>query len=89
MQKYESGSTSFSKGEASNYFAYRDVEEWIRGFFTAANMFHVQNGSGDATRGSDFYELMPRLFEYCRSHRDEVFSNAAAHLLTSLGAAAR
>lgn len=85
MQKYESGSTSFSQGEAEDYFAYRGVEEWVRGFFTAANIFHVQNGSGDATKGSDPYGLMPRLFEYCRSHRDEVFSSAALQLLKSLG----
>ena len=80
MQKFDSGSTSFSQGEAEDYFAYRDVEEWVRGFFTAANIFHVQNGSGDATKGSDPYGLMPRLFEYCRSHRDDVFSDAALQL---------
>lgn len=89
MEKYDRGSTSFRQDEAEDYFAYRGIEEWVRGFFTAANVFRVQNGSADITKGTDLYELMPRLFDYCRSHRDDLFSSAAVHLLTSLGAAAK
>ena len=84
MQKYDIEGTAFRKGDAEKYFAYRGIEEWVRGFFTAANIFHVQNGSGDITDGADLYKLMPRLFDYCRSHPDDLFSKAALHLMISL-----
>jgi len=84
MQKYDTEGASLIKGDAEGYFAYRGVEEWLRGFFTAANMFHVQNGSGDVTNGVDLYKLMPRLFDYCRSHPGDLFSNASLRLLKAL-----
>jgi hypothetical protein len=48
----------------------------------------AKNGSGDATKGKDLYELMPQLFEYCRSHRDDIFSNAVLQFLTAPHASA-
>ena len=84
MQKYDTEGASLVNGDAENYFAYRGVEEWTRGFFTAANMLHVQNRSGDVTNGVDLYKLMPRLFDYCRSHPVDLFSNAALQLLKAL-----
>lgn len=83
MQKYDSGAIPIRDGDAENYFTYRGIEEWMRGFVTAANILNAKNGSGDATKGKDLYELMPRLFEYCRSHRDDIFSDAAMQLLSS------
>ena len=84
MQKYDTEGTPLGNGDAENYFAYRSIEEWVRGFFTAGNMFHVKNSSGNVTNGVDLYKLMPRLFDYCRSHPGDMFSNATLHLLTSL-----
>lgn len=83
MQKYDQGGVPIRDGEAEDYFTYRGVEEWMRGFVTAANILGAKNGSGDETKGKDLYELMPQLFEYCRSHRDDIFSDAAMWLLSS------
>lgn len=83
MQKYDIGKISIREGEAEAYFTYRGIEEWMRGFVTAANILNAKNGSGDATRGKDLYELMPQLFEYCRSHRGDIFSDAATQLLSA------
>ena len=81
MQKYDAGTTRIGEGEAQSYFVYRGIEEWLRGFLTAVNKFRTQSGSGDVTHGTDVYQLMPRLFEYCRSHPDELISDAAVHFL--------
>lgn len=83
MQKYDSGTLPVREGEAVDYFNYRGVEEWVRGFVSAANILNAKNGSGDATKGKDIYQLMPKLFEYCRSHRNDIFSDAAMQLLSS------
>jgi hypothetical protein len=83
MQKYDSGTLPVHEGEAEDYFTYRGIEEWVRGFVTAANILGAKNGSGDATKGKDLYELMPQLFEYCRSHRDDIFSDAALQFLSA------
>jgi hypothetical protein len=58
MQKYDSGWTTFSKAEASNYFVYRDVKEWIRGFFTAANMFHAQMKAMETATSSQKFPII-------------------------------
>jgi hypothetical protein len=85
MQKYDQGTLQIPQGEAENYFTYRGIEEWVRGFVTAANIIGAKNKtSGDATAGKDLYELMPQLFDYCRSHRNAVFSDAAQQLLSGL-----
>jgi hypothetical protein len=83
MQKYDAGTSPIGAGEAEDYFTYRGIEEWVRGFVTAANVLGAKNGSGDATKGKDLYELMPQLFEYCRSHRDNIFSDAVQQFLSS------
>jgi hypothetical protein len=88
MVKYDQASVPVREGEAEDYFTYRGIEEWVRGFVTAANILNAKGGSGDATKGRDLYELMPQLFEYCRSHRDDVFSDAAMHLLSSASSSA-
>ena len=49
MQKYDAGTTRIGEGEAQSYFVYRGIEEWLRGFLTAANKFRTQSGSGDVT----------------------------------------
>ena len=54
MQKYDIEGTAFRKGDAEKYFAYRGIEEWIRGFFTAANIFHVQNDRATSLTGLIF-----------------------------------
>lgn len=82
MVKYDNASLPVREGEAEDYFIYRGIEEWIRGFVTAANILNAERGSGDITKGKDIYELMPQLFEYCRSHRDEIFSDAAMQLFS-------
>ena len=79
MQKYDVGATTIGEGEAENYFLYRGIEEWLRGFLTAANILRAQNGFADATYGTDVYQLMPQLFEYCRSHPNDIISDAAMH----------
>jgi hypothetical protein len=83
MKKYDQSNTPIREGDAQDYFTYRGIEEWVRGFVSAANILNAKNGSGDATKGKDLYELMPSLFEYCRSHREEIFSNAAMQFLPS------
>jgi hypothetical protein len=88
MQKYDQGGVPIREGEAEDYFTYRGIEEWVRGFVSAANIFNAKNGAGDATKGKDIYELMPTLFEYCRSHREDVFSDAAMQLLSPVHSSA-
>jgi hypothetical protein len=83
MQKYDGGTLPIREGEAEDYFTYRGIEEWVRGFVTAANVLGARNGSGDATGGKDLYELMPKLFEYCRSHQADIFSDAALQFLST------
>ncbi|WP_325457073.1 hypothetical protein [Hyphomicrobium sp.] len=83
MQRYDSGATPIRNGDAVDYFTYRGIEEWMRGFVTAANILSAKSGDGDVTKGKDLYELMPELFEYCRSHRNDIFSDAATRFLTS------
>jgi hypothetical protein len=83
MHKYDGGTLPLREDEAEDYFTYRGIEEWVRGFVTAANILGAKNnGSGDATKGKDLYELMPQLFEYCRSHRNDIFSAAVLQLLS-------
>jgi hypothetical protein len=88
MKKYDTGTLPIREHEAEDYFTYRGVEEWVRGFATATNIVNAKTGSGDATKGKDLYELMPQLFEYCRSHRDDIFSNAVLQLLSAPHASA-
>ena len=83
MKKYDQPNTPIRDGDAEDYFTYRGIEEWVRGFVSATNILNAKNGSGDATKGKDLYELMPSLFEYCRSHREEIFSDAAMRFLPS------
>lgn len=83
MKKYDKADTPIRDGDAEDYFTYRGIEEWVRGFVSATNILNAKNGSGDATKGKDLYELMPSLFEYCRSHREEIFSDAAMQFLPS------
>lgn len=88
MKKYDTGTSPIREREAEDYFTYRGIEEWVRGFVTATNIVGAKNGSGDATKGKDLYELMPQLFEYCRSHRDDIFSNAVLQFLSAPHASA-
>ena len=62
---------------------YRAVTGWLRGFFTALNIFGVMK-TGDVTKDTTPKEWMPWIYSYCRSHPKDNLVNAASELVKAL-----
>lgn len=62
---------------------YDAVTGWLRGFFTALNIFGVMH-TDDVTKGTKEKEWMPWIYSYCRANPKDNLVNAASELAKAL-----
>jgi hypothetical protein len=65
------------------YRRYNVLSGWLRGFFTAINLFGVMSDR-DVTKNSKEKEWMPWIYSYCRSHPRGNVVQAALELAKAL-----
>lgn len=64
------------------YRRYQVVSGWLRGFFTAINLFVMSDS--EVTKNTTEKEWMPWIYSYCRSHPKDNVVQAALELAQAL-----